>query len=134
VAATLLKATYESPFGSVRAGARLPGVPRASLFAELAWKPRGENLVAALESLSVGRVYAEDANADIPAPGYSILSARLVARQGLGGWRISEFVRLNNLADRRYIGSVIVGDSNKRYYEAAPGRNWVAGASVQYQF
>jgi iron complex outermembrane receptor protein len=79
-------------------------------------------------------VYAEDANADKPAPGYSILNARVVAKQSIGGWRISEFARLNNLADRRYVSSVIVGDSNKRYYEAAPGRNWVIGVSAQYQF
>jgi iron complex outermembrane receptor protein len=134
VAATLLKATYEKAFGNVREGARLPGVPRASLFAELAWKSSGEHFTAALESLTAGRVYAEDANVDAPAPGYSILNARLVAKQSWGGWRFSEFARLNNLADRRYIGSVIVGDTNKRYYEAAPGRNWVAGASAQYQF
>ncbi|MTW14419.1 TonB-dependent receptor [Pseudoduganella eburnea] len=134
VAATLLKATYEKAFGNVREGARLPGVPRASLFAELAWKSSGERFTAALESLTAGRVYAEDANADVPAPGYSILNVRLVAKQSWAGWRFSEFGRLNNLADRHYIGSVIVGDSNKRYYEAAPGRNWVAGASAQYQF
>ncbi len=134
VAATVLKATYEKAFGNVREGARLPGVPRASLFAELSWKASGERFTAALESLTVGRVYAEDANADTPAPGYSILNARLVAKQAWEGWRISEFARLNNLADRRYIGSVIVGDSNKRYYEAAPGRNWVLGVSAQYQF
>jgi len=134
VAATVLKASYEKPFGNVREGARLPGVPRASLFADLAWKSSGDLFTAALESLTVGRVYAEDANADIPAPGYSILNARLVAKQSLANWRISEFARLNNLSDRRYVGSVIVGDTNKRYYEAAPGRNWVMGVSAQYQF
>lgn len=134
VAATVLKATYEKPFGNVREGARLPGVPRASLFAELAWKSTGERVTAALESLSVARVYAEDANADAPAPGYCILNARLAAKHSVGGWRISEFARLNNLADRRYIGSVIVGDTNKRYYEAAPGRNWMMGISARYQF
>lgn len=134
VAATVLKATYEKPIGNVREGARMPGVPRASLFAELAWKSGGERITAALESLSVTHVYAEDANADIPAPGYSILNARLVAKQSKNGWRFSEFVRLNNLADRRYIGSVIVGDTNKRYYEAAPGRNWVMGISARFQF
>jgi iron complex outermembrane receptor protein len=41
---------------------------------------------------------------------------------------------VNNLFDRNYIGSVIVGDSNRRYYEPAPGRNWVLGVSAQYQF
>lgn len=134
VSATVLKATYETAFGNVREGARLPGVPRASLFAELAWKSSGERFTAALESLSVAHVFADDANGDSPAPGYSILNARLVAKQSFDGWRFSEFARLNNLADRRYIGSVIVGDTNKRYYEAAPGRNWVLGVSAQYQF
>jgi iron complex outermembrane receptor protein len=56
------------------------------------------------------------------------------ARQQAGRWRIKEYARLNNLFDRTYIGSVIIGDTNKRYYEAAPGRNWVLGASAQYQF
>ncbi|HQR03451.1 MAG TPA: hypothetical protein PK974_05000 [Rhodocyclaceae bacterium] len=36
--------------------------------------------------------------------------------------------------DLAYIGSVIVGDTNSRYYEPAPGRNWVVGGSVAYQF
>jgi iron complex outermembrane receptor protein len=41
---------------------------------------------------------------------------------------------VNNLFDHGYVGSVIVGDSNQRYYEPAPGRNWVLGMSAQYQF
>jgi iron complex outermembrane receptor protein len=32
------------------------------------------------------------------------------------------------------VGSVIVGDANKRYYEAAPQRNWVLGVSAMYSF
>jgi iron complex outermembrane receptor protein len=63
-----------------------------------------------------------------------MLNLRLQASQPLQGWRLKEFVRLNNLADRQYAGSVIVGDTNKRYYEAAPGRNWAAGMTVQYMF
>ena len=43
-------------------------------------------------------------------------------------------VRLDNLLDRHYVGSVIVGDGNGRYYEAAPGRSWYAGAGVEYRF
>ena len=79
-------------------------------------------------------VYPDDANAAIPAPGYAIVNARVQAKQQLGQWRLKQFVRVNNLFDRRYVGSVIVGESNKRYYEAAPGRNWLLGVSAQYQF
>jgi iron complex outermembrane receptor protein len=31
-------------------------------------------------------------------------------------------VRFDNLFNRAYVGSVIVNESNQRYFEAAPGR------------
>jgi iron complex outermembrane receptor protein len=58
----------------------------------------------------------------------------LNASQQWRGWHFKEFLRLNNLFDRVYVGSVIVGDTNKRYYEAAPERNWMMGASTRYEF
>ncbi|MFC5547789.1 TonB-dependent receptor family protein [Massilia aerilata] len=134
VAATLLRAIYDQAFTGVAEGNRLPGVPRTSLFGELAWKDAGDRYGAALETVANGKVYAEDANAAQPAPGYALVNARVQANQQLQGWRLREYARVNNLLDRTYIGSVIVGDSNKRYYEPAPGRNWVLGLSAQYQF
>ena len=47
-----------------------------------------------------------------------------------GRWRISPFARVDNVTDRRYAGSVIVNDGNRRFFEPAPGRTWVAGVSV----
>ncbi|HZV66773.1 MAG TPA: TonB-dependent receptor [Telluria sp.] len=134
LALTTLRAIYDQGFGNVLAGSRLPGVPNANLYGELAWKNAPDTLSAAVESVASSKVYAEDANAEIPAPGYAILNARIQTKQDAGGWRIKEFVRINNLLDRQYIGSLIVGDSNKRFYEAAPGRNWLAGISAQYMF
>ncbi|UOD32972.1 TonB-dependent receptor [Massilia violaceinigra] len=134
LAMTALNATYEQGFGNVAGGSRLPGVPKANLFGELAWKSSDDGVGAALETIASGKIYADDANADIAAPGYAIINARFQARQSLGGWRLKQFVRINNLSDRRYVGSVIVGDANKRFYEAAPQRNWLAGVSAQYVF
>ena len=134
LAFTALRAVYAAGFGSVSAGSRMPGVPRVSLFAELAWKNANAKFEAAVDTLANSKVYADDANADIPAPGYAVASARLQANQQLGRWQLREFTRLNNLGDKRYVGAVIVGDANKRYYEAAPGRNWLLGVSAQFQF
>jgi len=134
LAATELRAIYDSSFGSVAAGSRLPGVPNTNLFGELAWKENAGHFGVAIETLASGRVYADDANADTPAPGYTIFNLRFHAQQQVGHWRLKQFARLNNVLDRQYIGSVIVGDSNKRYYEAAPGRNWLVGLNAQYQF
>ena len=47
---------------------------------------------------------------------------------------LRDYVRLNNLADIDYVGSVIVGDTNGRYFEPAPGRNWMAGINVDSAF
>ena len=134
VAMTVLRAIYDQPFGTVAQGSRLPGVPRANLFAELAWNNSSDNLGAAVETIASSKVYAEDANVEKPAPGYAVLNARIQTQQMLDGWRLKQFLRLNNLAGKQYVGSVIVGDANKRYYEAAPGRNWMLGFSAQYSF
>jgi len=134
VAANVLRAVYEDGFGSIPAGNRLPGVPRASLYGELGWTATDGKLGGALEAIATSKVHPDDANIATPAPGYGIVNLRLQARQEAGQWRFKEFARLNNLFDRDYVGSVIVGDSNRRYYEPAPGRNWVLGVSAQYQF
>ena len=134
VALTSLNATYEQGYGVVQAGSHLPGVARANAFAELAWNSSDDAFGAALEAIASSKVYADDANLDIPAPGYAVLNARVQAQQTLDGWRLKQFVRVNNLAGKAYVGSVIVGDANKRFYEAAPGRNWMLGFSAQYSW
>lgn len=134
LALTGLRAVYDQGFGAVKAGSRLPGVPAANAYAELAWKDSAERLGAALETIASAKAYPEDSNVERPSPGYAIVNARLTAQQQWSGWRFKEFVRFNNLFDRTYVGSLIVGDTNKRYYEAAPGRNWLLGASARYTF
>jgi iron complex outermembrane receptor protein len=134
IAATVLRAVYDEGFAGVPSGSRLPGVPNASLYGELGWKKADGSLGAALESYASANAYPDDANRARPAPGYAVVNARVQGAQQFGQWRLKQFVRVNNLFDRSYVGSVIVGDSNQRYYEAAPGRNWVAGFSAQYQF
>jgi iron complex outermembrane recepter protein len=133
LALTALRAVYDQGFGSVPAGNKLPGVPATSLYGELAWKGTS-GLSAAVEAIANGKVYVEDSNTETPAPGYAVANLRFGAEQQAGVWRLKEFVRVNNLFDRSYVGSVIVGDTNKRYYEPAPGRNWLLGISAQYTF
>jgi len=134
LALTTLRAIYDQGYGNVLRGSRMPGIPNANLYGELAWKDQDERYGAALEALASSNIYAEDTNTDQAAPGYGILNARINASQYWNGWRFKQYARLNNLLDKNYVGSVIVGDSNKRYYEAAPQRNWQLGASAQYQF
>ena len=134
IAMSMLHAIYDEGFGAVPKGSRLPGVPKSSFYGELGWTEAAGRYGVALETVANSRVYAEDTNTAQTAPGYAVVNARVQASQQFGGWRLRQFARLNNLFDRDYVGSVIVGDANRRYYEAAPGSNWLLGVSAQYQF
>jgi iron complex outermembrane receptor protein len=134
LALTVLRAVYDAPFTNVLEGSRLPGVPNASVYGEFGWKDASEHFGAALETVANAKMYPDDANGAQPAPGYAIANVRVQAQQQFGPWHLKAYGRVNNLFDRDYIGSVIVGDSNRRFYEAAPGRNWVLGASAHYAF
>ncbi len=136
LAFTHLRAIYDEGFTStkpVAAGNALPGIPRTALFADLAWKPL-PGLTAAVEGLYRSRVYVEDTNTETAAPAYAIANLRVSAEQKSGPWRFTEFARLDNLFDRQYIGSVIVGDTGGRFYEPAPGRNGLVGVNARYSF
>jgi iron complex outermembrane receptor protein len=134
---TQLRAIYDQDFTSrgtlVTAGRRLPGIPATTVYGELAWKPV-QGVTAALEGIYRSRMYVEDTNTVRPAPAYAIANLRLAAEQVSGQWRFSEMLRLENLFDRKYIGSVIVGDANGRYYEPGTGFGWFAGVRAQYAF
>jgi iron complex outermembrane receptor protein len=43
-------------------------------------------------------------------------------------------VRVNNIGDRDYVGSVIVGDGNSRFFEPSARRNYLIGMSVNARF
>jgi iron complex outermembrane receptor protein len=55
-------------------------------------------------------------------------------QQSIGAWTLSQFVRLDNLTDRAYVGSVIVNEGNSRFFEPGPGRSWVLGLNARYRF
>jgi iron complex outermembrane receptor protein len=124
---------YVSGGETVAAGNRLPGVPRYSWFGELAWRSADGGLHAGIEARGAGSIEVNDANSEATSA-YAIASLHAGIEQRSGGWRFTEFVRVNNVTGRRYVGSVIVGDANGRYYEPAPGRNHVVGVSARLRF
>lgn len=137
LAYTRTDATYDEDFSQsgklIAKGNQMPGVPLNSLYGELVWKPWA-GISTGLEGQYRSQVYVEDSHQDKAAPSYAVFNWRTRLEQHYGPWTFHQLVRLDNLLDRQYVGSVIVGDSNARYYEAAPGRSWYAGAGVNYQF
>jgi iron complex outermembrane receptor protein len=130
LAYTYLDATFEEGF-AIPAGNALPGVPKTQAYAQLYY--RQPRFYTYLEALYRARVPVNDANSEF-ADAYSVFNLVGALVQQGPGWRISEYVRLDNLADRNYIGSVIVNEANGRFYEPAPRRNISAGIQASLQF
>ncbi|HVO89794.1 MAG TPA: TonB-dependent receptor [Casimicrobiaceae bacterium] len=122
--------TTGSPPQPVASGARLPGVPSGEAYGELAYAPHGrDGFQAAIEAQYTDKLYVNERNVDA-APAYTIANARVSYTQRLGRATVEGFARLNNMFDRRYVGSVIVGDTNGRFFEPAPERNWFVGLNI----
>jgi iron complex outermembrane receptor protein len=48
------------------------------------------------------------------------------------GITLIPFININNIFNTRYNSSVVVNAFGGRYFEPAPGRNWQAGASINF--
>jgi iron complex outermembrane receptor protein len=126
--------TTGTPPQLVPAGSRLPGVPAASAYAELAWThAEWGGFSAALEAQYADKVYVNERNTDA-APSYAVANVRAGFEQRVGMWTLRQFARVNNLTDRNYVGSVIIGDTNGRFFEPAARRNYLIGASANVVF
>lgn len=153
IAASVLKAEYRDAFLTcvgtpcatanvpVAAGHRIAGTHGGSAFAELAWRPSaraggaagqggGADTIPggewALEWRGVKRTAANDTNTAWAA-GYGVLNLRYSQAWTALATRWELIARVDNIADRRYAGSVIVNDGNGRFYEPAPGAGFWIG-------
>ena len=137
-ALSYLDATYRDRFSlgssgeAVAAGNQIPGTSKTTAFAEAEWAIQ-PYLKTALEVRHSGKIYVDDRNSDA-ADSYTIASLRLVAEHHFGPYTLQGLARLDNLTDRNYIGSVIVNESNGRFFEPAQGRNWLLGLKLNRQF
>ncbi|HWN06867.1 MAG TPA: TonB-dependent receptor [Steroidobacteraceae bacterium] len=127
---TYLDATFEEGF-AIPPGNALPGVPKSQAYAQLRY--RQPRFYTYLEALYRARVPVNDANSEF-ADAYTVFNLVGALVQQGPGWRISEYVRLDNVTDQNYVGSVIVNDANGRFYEPSPRRSFSAGVQAALQF
>ena len=143
VAYTWLDARFTQPFIAgvgvpavptvTPAGNRLPGVPPQTLYGEMVWRHAGSGFHVGLDARHNGQVFVNDRNTEF-AGAYTVWGLRAGLEQRGRAWRVTEFVRVDNLTDKEYIGSVIVSEANSRYYEPAPTRNFLVGVQASLQF
>ncbi|WP_415833550.1 TonB-dependent receptor family protein [Kerstersia similis] len=113
-------------------GKRIPGVARHNGYAGLRWMPE-HGWQAGAEWRAMGNIQANTANS-AQAPGYAVTALYTGYRMNYAAWDLDLLARVDNLFDKRYVGSVIVNESNSRYYEPAAGRNWTFMFNAGYRF
>ena len=120
---------------TINSGNQIPGISKNSLYGEVQWSYEPIGFSTALEANWRDKYYATDSNgANEIAKSFVAANIRAGFNQKINNWGVSEFVRVNNIFDRNYVGSVIVNESNSRFFEPAPGRNWLLGINASYQF
>lgn len=144
-ALTWTDATYRDSFTStavtsnvprdttVDAGNKLPGVAARVAFGELVWRPAGTAWQTAVEVRHSARLWANDLNTEF-APASTVWAARVGWRHHWGDWRLDALARIDNLADKKYVGSVIVNDGNSRFYEPGAGRALTVSSTLTRTF
>ncbi|WP_313302584.1 TonB-dependent receptor [Diaphorobacter sp.] len=130
--ATLSEGFCDTKGNCTPAGKRIAGTARTQTYAALDWKPATDWRFG-LDVRNTGSIAANDSNS-VLAPSYTVLGASAGYTKRFGGWKLDTFARIDNLTDKRYVGSVIVNEGNGRFYESAPGRQWMVGANLAYQF
>lgn len=121
-------------FETIASGSKIPGTYRYNLYGEVSWKYQPVGFSTALEMRKNSDTNVSFNAADGKADGYTVFNWRGGFGQEVNNWKFAEFVRIENITDRKYVGSVRVADGNERFYEAAPGRNWLLGLNASYKF
>ena len=117
---------------TVKKGNKIPGVAENQAYFSLGWKP-DTGLDAGFDLQYMDRIYVNDTNKE-STPSFTVASVNAGYTWKEQDWKVRTFVRIDNLFDENYIGSVIVNDSNGRFYEPADGLNWSAGLRVTKEF
>jgi iron complex outermembrane receptor protein len=126
----------------VTAGNKIPGIPNGMAYSSLQWSgtdfQRNKyrqvmGTLATFEFVTAGANHSSDTNTDsTKAGGYSIYNLRLAHRLDINSMTLTGYGQLNNLTDKKYMGSMIIGNSAP--FEPAPGRNWMIGLNAITRF
>ncbi|EPY5144156.1 TPA: TonB-dependent receptor [Klebsiella pneumoniae] len=113
-------------------GNRIPGIARNMGYASFGYQPE-QGWYAGSDIRYMSDIMVNDENT-AKAPSWTVVGLTTGYKWSYGRMDMDLFGRIDNLFDREYVGSVIVNESNGRYYEPAPGRNYGIGLNLAWRF
>ncbi|WP_331351356.1 TonB-dependent receptor family protein [Cellvibrio sp. UBA7671] len=115
-------------------GSQLPGAAREQYQLGIQWQPfANDTLRFDLGAQQRSRIYTADNN-QVYAPNYTTFDASVRGAYVVQSLQFDWWLKLANITDENYVGSVIVNQANGRAFEPALGRNVSAGIKLIHQF
>jgi iron complex outermembrane receptor protein len=141
-ALTAMAAKYDESTTSASDGNKMPGIPGAQLYFDIAWrstdwlvKPKMTYSELGIDFRYTGKNYVDSRDSSlsgvrrnsITTDAYSLVGLRASHNYKNGAHTLTLFGRLDNLFDQKYVSSVVVNQASARYYEPGMPRNWILG-------
>ncbi|HEY8939641.1 MAG TPA: TonB-dependent receptor, partial [Cellvibrio sp.] len=115
-------------------GKQLPGVAHEQYQLGVEWLPlRNKWLQLNLTAQQRSRIFTADNN-QVAAPGFHTLDFSVQGEYVMQSWGIDWWLKLANLSNENYVGSVVVNQSNGRAFEPALGRNFSGSVKITHRF
>lgn len=149
VAFTWMSVTYDQKFRTsptslsyVKVGNALPAIPQRQFFGNVTWtqneqsrKPGSFTPGMELAADLVGRtkIFANDLNT-AEASGYSMVNIRAQQKYKWGPFNTTTYVGIDNLFERKAVGSVIVNQASSQFYEPAMPLTALVGIQATMPF
>ena len=142
-----LRASYVNAFNSInsagqnlliQSGNQMPGIAQRQVFASLIWQseksipskpPKGTQVE--LDLLARSGIWANDTNVDY-ASGFAILNLKLRHAFKVRNFENMIYLGVDNLANKKTIGSVIVNQASSQFYEPGLNRNYSLGVQIKH--
>ncbi len=147
MALSSMRATYVNGFSSInssgqnvliQSGNQLPGIAQHQFFASFVWRDQSQHLTktqlgtqAQLDVLARSGIWANDSNMDY-ASGYGILNLKLRHAFKVQDFENMLYLGVDNLTNRKTIGSVIVNQASNQFFEPGMNRNYTIGLQVKH--
>jgi iron complex outermembrane recepter protein len=146
-ALSTMRANYVNAFSSInsagqniliQSGNQLPGIAQHQMYASLIWKDQAQKLSknksdtqVQIDLLARSGLWANDSNADY-ASGYGILNLKLRHNFKVQEFENMFYFGVDNLTNKKTIGSVIINQANNQFFESGMYRNYTMGIQIKH--
>lgn len=146
---TWMTVTYEQRFRTfptsstfVNVGNALPAIPQRQFFGNLTWTQNEQSskpgsftpgMELAVDLVGRSKIFANDLNT-FQASGYSMVNIRAQQKYQWGPFNTTTYAAIDNLFERKAVGSVIVNQASSQFFEPAMPLTALVGIQATMPF